>query len=240
MTMAERAESTQKAEVWRLEGGGGGWRLGGAEANFAGDGVDVEGAAAGPDACAERMFALLFDDDGNVGLDLAGDGVGGEMECRIGRNAELHGAGGGLEIPIAGGAGIALHIDAARRGVRFHVAGSAFDAHGAAGGGRFDASAGPGDLRGAGKSADADIALDVGDGHGAGSAVCAEIVADVVGANGTADAERTIEAAGGGRSHGAAGASQSGEEQRERDRYGEITTLHYSSARVQANPAPVY
>src|SRR5712692_1828111 len=185
MTMAERAESTQKAEVWRLEGGGG-WRLGGAEANFAGDGVDFDAAAAGPDARAERMFALLFDDDGNVGLDFAGDGVGGKMEIRVGGNAELHGAGGGLEIPIAGGAGIALHVDAAGCGVRFHVAGRAFDAHGAAGGGSFDASAGLGDLRGAGKSADADIALDVGDGHGAGSAVGAEIVADIVGANGAA------------------------------------------------------
>src|SRR5713226_7730242 len=368
MTMAERAESTQKAEVWRLEGGGGGWRLGGAEANFAGDGVDFDAAAAGPDACAKRMFALLFDDDGNVGLDFAGDGVGGEMEIRVGRNAELHGAGGGLEIPIAGGAGIALHVDAAGCGVRFHIAGGAFDAHGAAGGGGLDASAGLGNLRGARQGADAHIALDVGDSDRAGSAVGAKIVADIVGANGAAergdlrlalditdadgaggsfgfhraahilnrlragehrgtdfgfardfdhirdvdvahaahlfadangvaalfdlrigdeiadaffgageahagsarlgvdvhfavggagdgnvarriveleangsfDAERTIEAAGGGRSHGAAGASQSGEEQRERDRYGEITTLHYSSARVQANPAPVY
>ena len=46
--------------------------------------MDFDAAAAGPDACAERMFALLFDDDGNVGLDFAGDGVGGEMEIRAG------------------------------------------------------------------------------------------------------------------------------------------------------------
>src|SRR5260370_33454863 len=161
MTMAERAESTQKSAVGRLEGGDGGWRLGGAEAISAGDGVDFDAAAAGPDACAERMFALLFDDDGNVGLDFAGDGVGGEMEIRVGRNAELHGAGSGLEIPIAGRAGIALDVDAAGCGVRFHVARRAFDAHGAAGGGSFDASARRGDLRGAGKRADADIPLDV-------------------------------------------------------------------------------
>src|SRR5229473_8132344 len=186
MTMAERAESTQKAEVWRLEGGGG-WRLGGAEANFAGDGVDFDAAAAGPDARAERMFALLFDDDGNVGLDFAGDGVGGEMEIRVGRNAELHGAGGGLEIPIAGGAGIALNVDTAGSGVRFHVARRAFDGHGAAGGGGFDASAGLGDLRGARKRADADVTFDVGDGDRAGGAVGAEIAADIVGANGTAE-----------------------------------------------------
>src|SRR5713101_3402096 len=343
-------------------------RLGGAEANFAGDGVDFDAAAASADAGAERMLALLFDHDGNVGLDFAGDGVGGEMEIRVGRNAELHGAGGGLEIPIAGGAGIALHVDAAGCGVRFHVARRAFDAHGAAGGRGFDASAGLGDLRGAGKRADADVALDVGDGDRAGGAVGAEIVADILcadrtaergdlrlapditytdgaggsfglhraahilnrlragehrgtdfgfardfnhirdvdvahaahlfadangvaalfdgrigdeiadaffrageahagsarlgvdvhfavggsgdgnvsrrivelDANGAFDAERAIEAAGGGRSDGAAGASQSGEEQRERDRYRKIATLHYSSARVQANPAPVY
>src|SRR5258708_7262869 len=169
MTMAERAESTQKAEVWRLEGGG--WRLGGAEENFAGDGGDFDAAAAGPDARAERMFALLFDDDGNVGLDFAGDGVGGKMEIRVGGNTELHSAGGGLEIPIAGGAGIALHVDAAGCGVRFHVAGSAFDAYGAAGGGSFDASARLGGLRGGGKSADAGIALYVWDGHRARNAV---------------------------------------------------------------------
>src|SRR5260370_19683759 len=137
MTMAERAESTQEAAVWRLEGGVGGWRLGGAEASFAGDGLDFDAAAAGPNACAERMFALLFDDDGNVGLDFAGDGVGGEMEIRVGRNAELYGAGGGLEIPIAGGAGIALHVDAAGCGVRFPAARRAFDAQGAAWGVSF-------------------------------------------------------------------------------------------------------
>src|SRR5712691_165962 len=368
MTMAERAESTQKVEVWRLEGGGGGWRLGGAEADFAGDGVDFDAAAAGPDACAKRMFALLFDHDGNVGLDFAGDGVGGEMEIRVGRNAELHGARGGLEIPIAGGPGIALHVDAAGCGVRFHIAGGAFDAHGAAGGGGLDASAGLGNLRGARQGADAHIALDVGDSDRAGGAVGAKIVADIVGANGAAergdlrlaldithadgagggfgfhraahvlnclragehrgadlgfprdfnhirdadvaqvahlfadangiaalfdgrigdefadalfrtgeahagsarlgvnvhfavggagdgniaggiveleangsfDVERAIEAASGGWSQSATDARRSGEEQRERDRYRKIATLHYSSARVQANPAPVY
>src|SRR5260370_41995616 len=105
MTMAERDESTQKAAVWRLEGGDGGWRLGGAQADFAGDGGDFDAAAAGPDARAERMFAVLFGDDGNVGLDFAGDGVSGEMEIRIGRNAEPHGAGCGLTIAMGGGRG---------------------------------------------------------------------------------------------------------------------------------------
>src|SRR5260370_696575 len=113
MTMAERAESTQKAEVWRLEGGGG-WRLGGAEANFARDGVDFDAAAAGPDACAKRMFALLFDDDGNVGLDFARDGVRGELEIRVGKNAELP-QGGGLRLALdiaytdGGGGSFGLH-----------------------------------------------------------------------------------------------------------------------------------
>src|SRR5712691_4883846 len=299
MTMAERAESTQKVEVWRLEGGGGGWRLGGAEADFAGDGVDFDAAAAGPDACAKRMFALLFDDDGNVGLDFAGDGVGGEMEIRVGRNAELHGAGDGLGAGSAVGAEIVADIvganGAAERGdLRLALditytdgAGGSFGLHRAA---HILNRLRAGEHRGTdfgfardfnhirdvdvahaahlfadangvaalfdGRIADeiADAFFRAGEVH-AGSARLGVDVHFAVGgsgdgnvsrriveleANGSFDAERTIEAAGGGRSHGAAGASQSGEEQRERDRYGEITTLHYSSARVQANPTPVY
>src|ERR1700686_4478260 len=133
------------------------------------------------------MLALLFDYHGNVSFDFAGDGVGGEMEIGVGRNAEVHGAGSGLEIPITGRAGIALDVDAAGRRLRFHIAGGAFDADRAAGSGSFDAPAGFGDLRGTGKRADADIAFDIGNGDGAGGAVGAEIVADIVGANGTAE-----------------------------------------------------
>ena len=46
----------------------------GAQADFAGDGVDFDSAAAAAaHACAEGMLALLFHHDRNVGLDLAGD-----------------------------------------------------------------------------------------------------------------------------------------------------------------------
>src|SRR4029077_7112376 len=158
-----------------------------AEADFAGDGVDFDAAATCSYAGAERMLALLFDDHRNVGFDFLGDGVGGEMEIGVGGNAEVHGAGGGLEIPITRRARIALHIDAAGRRLRFHVAGGAFDAHGAAGGGSFDAPAGVGDLCGTRKRADPDVALNVGDGDRAGSAVGAQIVADIVGAHRTAE-----------------------------------------------------
>src|SRR5260370_7169266 len=55
MTMAERAESTQKAEVWRLEGGGGGG-VGGGGGGFGGggggSGVGGEGGLRVPEARA--------------------------------------------------------------------------------------------------------------------------------------------------------------------------------------------
>jgi hypothetical protein len=45
-------------------------RLRGANADFAGDGVNFDAAAAVAHAGAERVLALLFDDDGHVGFDL--------------------------------------------------------------------------------------------------------------------------------------------------------------------------
>src|ERR1700730_12689776 len=161
--------------------------LRGAEADFAGDGVDFDAASAGANASAERMLAFFFDEHGNIRFDFAGDSVGGEMEIGVGRNSEVNGARGGLEIPIAGSSRVALDVDTAGSGLRFHVTGGAFDAHGTAGGRGFDASTGFCDLRRAGKRADADITLDVGDGYGAGGAVGAEITADILGANGTAE-----------------------------------------------------
>src|SRR5579864_6583730 len=64
-----------------------------------------------------------------------------------------------------------------------------------------------------------------GDGNVAGSVVELE-------ANGSFDAEGAIEAAGGRGSHGASGAGQSGDQQREWSRYRKIET-HSSSARVR-------
>src|SRR5438128_3947761 len=43
----------------------------------AGDGADFDAAAGSADMGAQGVFVLIFDDDGEVGPDLAGDGFGG-------------------------------------------------------------------------------------------------------------------------------------------------------------------
>jgi len=60
----------------------------------------ADAAAAVAYAGTQRVLVPLFDDHGNVGFDFAGNGVSGKMEIGVGRNAEVHGAGSGLEIPI--------------------------------------------------------------------------------------------------------------------------------------------
>jgi len=65
-----------------------GEELRGAEADFAGDGVDFDSAAvATAYAGAEGMLALLFHHDRNVGLDLAGDCFGGQVKTGVCRHA---------------------------------------------------------------------------------------------------------------------------------------------------------
>ena len=108
--------------------------LRGADADFAGDGVDFDAAAAVAHAGAQGMLALLFDHDRHIGLDLAGNGFGGQAEICVGRNAELHHARNRLQIPVAAVAGISLHVHASRDGVCFHVARRALHFDGAAGG----------------------------------------------------------------------------------------------------------
>jgi hypothetical protein len=61
-----------------MHGNTGGKRelVGGGEVNFAGNGVGFDTAAACADLRAERVFALLFDHDGNVGANFSAGGFG--------------------------------------------------------------------------------------------------------------------------------------------------------------------
>ena len=61
--------------------------LGGADADFAGDGVDFDAAAAVAHAGAQGMFALLFDHDRDIGSDLAGNRFGGQVKVCVGWNS---------------------------------------------------------------------------------------------------------------------------------------------------------
>src|SRR6266581_2067150 len=88
------------------------------------------------------MFSLFFNDDGNVRTDFTGDRFGGELKIGGRRNAELHTAGCGLQIPIALAAWISLYEDAPRGSVRLHVIGCTTNFNLAAGGIRLDAASG--------------------------------------------------------------------------------------------------
>lgn len=84
-----------------------------ADANFTGNGMYFDASAAAAQASPQRMFSLLFDDNGDIGTNLAGNCLGGQMKVRRGRDADLHAAGSGSQIPISLFARITLHVDTA-------------------------------------------------------------------------------------------------------------------------------
>src|SRR2546430_1078117 len=89
------------------------WGLTSAKANFSGGGVHFHAPATGSQAGTESVFSLLFDNDGNIRTDLTGGGVGRKVKICRRRDADLHAAGSGPQIPISLGAGISLHVNAA-------------------------------------------------------------------------------------------------------------------------------
>src|SRR5271168_5019512 len=80
--------------------------LGALDIDAAGDGVNFDAASTVAHVGAERVLALLFNHDRNLGANLAGDGAGGKMEAGAGRHGDIHGTGDGLQVPIAVSAGI--------------------------------------------------------------------------------------------------------------------------------------
>ena len=100
-------EKRQRGEIPRLT------LVGAANADLAGDCMYFDAATPAPQVGPKRMFALFFDDDGNVCADFAGNCFRREAEIRGGRNAQLHGSRNGFEIPVTVRAGISLNGDAA-------------------------------------------------------------------------------------------------------------------------------
>ena len=80
-----------------------------ADADFARDGVHVNASTTAAHVGSKRMFALLLDDDRNVGANLAGDRFRREMKIRGSRHAELYGTGYRFQFPIAVGAWNSFH-----------------------------------------------------------------------------------------------------------------------------------
>src|SRR6266446_6646476 len=110
--------------------------------NFAGDGVHVHAAASVAHVGPKGMLALLLDDDGNIGANLAGNRFRGEMEIRRGRDPELYRAGNRFKFPVAVCARVSLNGDAARGRMRLHIICRALNLDVAAGGTRFDSPTG--------------------------------------------------------------------------------------------------
>ena len=75
--------------------------------------MDFDASAAAAQASPQRVFSLLFDDNGDIGTNLAGNCLRGQMKVRRGGDADLHASGSSSQIPISLLAGVALHIDAA-------------------------------------------------------------------------------------------------------------------------------
>src|SRR5579859_2503778 len=87
----------------------------------AGDRMNFHASAAVTHVRAQRVFALLFNDDRNVRANLAGYGARGKMKVRTGGHGNVHGARDRLQLPIAVAAWISLGCQTARGGAAFHV-----------------------------------------------------------------------------------------------------------------------
>ncbi len=151
-----------------------------------GDGADFDAAAGSADVGAEGVLVLIFDDDGEIGTDLARDGFGGEMEAGVPGNGDFNAAGSGFEVPIAIAGGITGDFNAAGGGVGFDVVAGTSDGDRAACGVGFDAPAGGFDIDGAGDGANAKVTFDRVDLDAAGGAGDARVVAEVADMDGAA------------------------------------------------------
>ena len=118
----------------------------------AGDGANFDAAARSADMGAKGMPVLVFDDDGEVSANFAGDGFGREMEAGGLRYRNFDAARSGFKMPITVARGIAGDFDSAGGAASFYVVVGANNGDGAAGGFRFDAAARAGDVDGAGES----------------------------------------------------------------------------------------
>ena len=85
------------------------------------------------------MLALFFDDDGDIGPNLTGGRFCRKMKIRGSRDHQLHAARNRFQFPVTISAGIALHGNAPRGGMRLYVARSTINVDVAAGGICFDA-----------------------------------------------------------------------------------------------------
>src|SRR5437899_5782955 len=132
------------------------------------------------------MFSLFFNDDGNVRTDFAGDRFGGELKSGGRRNAELHTAGCGLQIPIALAAWISLHVDAPGGSVGSHIPGSTMNFNLATGGIRLDAASGLRDANDSREGTHSHITFHIRNGDAARSAGDVDVAADVTDRDGTA------------------------------------------------------
>src|SRR2546430_12698708 len=92
-----------------------------AHANFARDGMHVHAAATTAYVGPKRMLALFFNDDRNIGANLAGDRFRREMEIRRGRYAQLNCTGYCPKFPVVVRAWISLHENASRGCMCLHV-----------------------------------------------------------------------------------------------------------------------
>src|SRR5437667_6552470 len=113
-----------------------------AHANFARDGMHVHAAATTAHVGPKRMLALFFNDDRNIGANLAGDRFRREMEIRRGRYAQLNCTGYCPKFPVVVRAWISLHENASRGCMCLHVFCCPMNLDFATGGIRFDSPPG--------------------------------------------------------------------------------------------------
>jgi len=167
----------------------------GLDADAAGDGAYFDAAAGSADMGAKRMLVLVFDDDGKIGANFAGDGFGGEMEAGIFWNGNFDAAGSGFEMPIGVAGGIAGDFDSTGSAAGLDVVVGADNGDGAAGGFGFDTTARSGDAERTRKGMSAQFTLNGIDFDAAACGGDASVVAEIGGVNGAAggpDGDRTV------------------------------------------------
>src|SRR5271154_702358 len=125
------------------------------------------------------MLTLFFNNDRNVGADVARRGFGRKQETRGRRDPNIDGSGHGLQFPQAAGAGVAFDIDRAGDSVDSQVGRDALHLDGTAGGGGFDTIACVLKVDGTGGRIELHVALDIGRGDIAGSVGNAQEAADI-------------------------------------------------------------
>jgi len=165
------------------------------DADAAGDGADFDATAGSADMGAKRMLVLVFDDDGKIGANFAGNSFSGEMEAGIFWNGNLDAAGSGFEMPVGIAGGIPCDFNSTGSAAGLHVVIGTDNGDGAAGGFGFDAAAWSGDVERARKRMSAQIAFNGIDFDAAacgGDAGVVTEIADMNGAAGGPDGDRAV------------------------------------------------